>query len=118
MIVSAVMIYVMTGSGPDPAVADAVNSPLVSPASGGYIKLGDIKGEATDKAHDGWIEVISMSQAITRQMASGITGSTRQRASAQYGDLILAKELDKSSPKLQEAVANGTHFPTITLELT
>ena len=36
-----------------------------------YLELGDIKGEATDSAHKDWINLLSVSQSITRPMGSG-----------------------------------------------
>ena len=53
----------------------------------GYMKLGDIKGESVDKAHKEWINLLSVNQSLTRPMAAGISGSTRQRASVTCGDL-------------------------------
>ena len=118
VIVTGLLMYVKTGVTPEQASADSQSAPLSAPSSGGYIKLGDIKGEATDKDHTEWINILSISQAITRPMATGATGSTRERQSPQLGDIVVVKELDKSTPKLQEAVITGEHFPTVTLDLT
>ena len=69
----------------------------------GYIKIGDIEGESTDKNHAGWINVLTVSQSLSRPMQSGISGSTRQRASVTCGDVIITKEMDASTPKLIQA---------------
>lgn len=70
----------------------------------GYMKLGDIKGESTDDGHKDWINLLSVSQAISR---GGTTGGADK---ATFGDIVVVKEIDKSTPKLQEAIAKGQHY--------
>ncbi len=84
----------------------------------GYLKIGDIKGEATDKGHKEWINVLSISQSLSRPMKSGISGSTRQRASVTCGDVIVTKEMDASTPKLIQAVCDGSDFKEVQLDVT
>jgi type VI secretion system Hcp family effector len=84
----------------------------------GYLKLGDVKGESVDDGHKDWINLLSVSQAITRPMSSGVSGSTRHRASANFGDIICVKEVDASTPKIAEAIADGKHFPKVEIHLT
>lgn len=82
----------------------------------GYMKLGDIKGESTDEGHEGSINLLSVSHDINRETKA--SGTTRARASATFGDIMVEKSLDKSSPKLQEAIAEGKSFPTAEIEFT
>jgi type VI secretion system secreted protein Hcp len=84
----------------------------------GYIKLGEIKGESTEPNHKEWINLLSVSQGVSRGMPSGASGSTRKRGAATLGDIVIVKELDKSTPKLVEAICKGTQFPTVTIHLT
>jgi len=80
-----------------------------------YIKIEGIDGEATDAKHKEWIEVLSFSQSIHR----GDSGSSvRTTASVVFEDIVLTKELDKSSPKLAESVATGKVIPKVEFELT
>lgn len=116
-VVVAATLVLRSGPEPAPVAADGLSAPSSAPASGAYIKIGDIKGEATDESHKEWINLISVSQAIQRP-GGGASGSTRQRASATFGDIVVTKELDKSSPKLQEAIATGQVFPLLELDLT
>ena len=83
----------------------------------GYIKLGDIKGESVDKNHKDWINLLSVSQSLTRPMSAGISGSTRQRASVTCGDVVAVKEMDASTPKLIQAICDGTVFPEVSIDL-
>jgi type VI secretion system secreted protein Hcp len=80
-----------------------------------YVKFDGIDGEATDAKHKEWIEVLSFSQSIHR----GDSGSSaRTTASAVFEDIVLTKELDKSSPKLAESIAMGKVIPKVEFELT
>jgi len=84
----------------------------------GYLKVGDIKGESTDDGHADWINLLSVSNSITRPMGAGASGSTRHRSSCTFGDVVCVKEVDASTPKLQEAIADGTNFPEVLIDLT
>ena len=83
----------------------------------GYLKIADIKGESTDADHESWINVLSVSQSLSRPMKSGISGSTRQRASVTCGDVICTKEMDSSTPKLIEAVCDGRDFDVVNIDV-
>jgi type VI secretion system secreted protein Hcp len=80
-----------------------------------YIKFDGVDGEATDREHTMWSDMMSFSQTITREDPSGDT--TRQRASATLGDVVVTKELDKSSPKLAESILTGKVFPKVEIQL-
>jgi len=82
-----------------------------------YIKFDGVDGEAKDPSHEGWSEISSFSQAI-HQPSGGATGIARRRGSVIMEDIIVTKELDKSSPKLQEGIALGTRFPKVEIDLT
>lgn len=79
-----------------------------------YMKLGDIKGEATDERHKDWINVESYSYELHTENTATARASTR----AVPGELVIGKTVDKSTPKLAEAVATGKRFPTVEVELT
>lgn len=83
----------------------------------GYVKLGSIVGESTEPNHKDWINLLSVSQGISRPVAPGASGSTRQRSSATLEDILLVKELDKSTPKLAEAICTGVNFPKVEIHL-
>src|SRR3972149_6709023 len=83
-----------------------------------YVKIGDIKGEATDTNHKDWILIESMNSPIHRTIAPGVKDNQRSRGETVLGDISIIRTLDKSSPKLAEACANGTLFPEIQVDLT
>lgn len=78
-----------------------------------YMKLGDIKGEATDTDHKDWIIIESMSSPIFRSVPSGAKDQQRTKGETSLGDIVVSRQLDKSSTKLQEACANGTFFKEV-----
>lgn len=82
-----------------------------------YIKFDGIDGEAKSDGHEGWIEIMSFNQGIHKPK-QGASGSTRRRSAAEFSDLVVTKELDKSSPKLAEAVATGRVIPRVALDVT
>ncbi len=78
-----------------------------------FMKLGDIKGEATDQDHKEWILIESMSSPISRSVPQGAKDQQRTKGETSLGDVSVTRQLDKSSTKLQEACANGTFFKDV-----
>ena len=83
----------------------------------GYMKFDGIEGESVDKDHKAWINILSFSQGI-HQPGGGATGTARRRGDVILDDISVAKLLDKSSPKIAEAVCLGRVFPKVEIELT
>ena len=82
-----------------------------------YIKFDGVDGEAQDKDHKGWSDLLSFGQGMT-QPGGGATGATRRRGDVIVDDISLVKELDKSSPKIAEAVCKGKVYPKVDIHLT
>jgi type VI secretion system secreted protein Hcp len=82
-----------------------------------FVKLGDLKGQATDADHKDWILIESMSAPISRSIPMNARDQQRTQGSTSLGDVTLVRELDKSSTKLAEACANGTFFPEAQIDL-
>lgn len=82
-----------------------------------YIKFDGVDGEAQDKDHKNWSDLLSFSQAVT-QPGGGSTGPTRRRADVIMDDLQCVKELDKSSPKIAESVCKGKIYPKVEIHMT
>jgi len=78
-----------------------------------YIKMGDIKGEATDQDHKDWILLESLSSPIYRSIPAGAKDQQRTKGETSLGDIVVVRQLDKSSTKLQEACASGKFFPEV-----
>ncbi|HKG93867.1 MAG TPA: type VI secretion system tube protein Hcp [Gemmatimonadaceae bacterium] len=83
-----------------------------------FLKIDAIDGESTDDKHKGEIEVLSYSWGITQQKSASASSAgslSAQRAS--FNDFHIVKAIDKTSPKLALACADGTHIKSIRLEL-
>ena len=78
-----------------------------------FVKIGDIKGEATDQDHKDWIIIESMSSPISRSIPAGAKDQQRTKGETTLGDIVMSRQLDKSSTKLQEACASGKFFPEV-----
>jgi type VI secretion system secreted protein Hcp len=83
-----------------------------------FLKVEGIPGESTDDKHKDWIEILSYNSGLS-QMASATASSSggATTARADFQDFFVAKALDKASPKLAVACADGTHIKEVTLEL-
>lgn len=82
----------------------------------GWLELETIPGESEAPGHEGEIEIHDISWGIFRPLVDD-TGSTRTRSNPIFDDLIVIKELDKSTPKLMEACALGKVFPEVIISL-
>lgn len=83
-----------------------------------FLKIDGMPGESTDDKHKDWIEVLSYSwgaSQLASATASSAGGATAERANFQ--DFSIVKTLDKASPKLALACADGTHIKEVTIEL-
>jgi len=79
-----------------------------------YIKFDGVDGEATDKDHRGWSDLLSLSESSTIPNDSV---STSSRGEVVLEDIVVVKELDKSSPKLAESIIMGKVFPKVLINL-
>jgi type VI secretion system secreted protein Hcp len=71
-----------------------------------FMLIPDIPGSSVDEHHDGWIEVVSMSQGL-----SGV------KKSVSCSDMSITKYLDQAGPLLWAAAATGRLFPVIKIEI-
>ena len=94
------------------ALACALLGPATASAAG-YMKISGIEGESTDKGHKDQIDILSWSWGESqREAASGMATGKRQ-----HKPLEITKRVDKSSPKLQQANADGSAIPSMTVYL-
>ena len=78
-----------------------------------FMQMKGIEGESTDKGHDKWILIESMSSAISRSVTDGARDMERVRGRTTCSDVVVVRQLDKSSTKLQEACANGSFYSQV-----
>jgi type VI secretion system secreted protein Hcp len=83
-----------------------------------FIKIDGVPGESTDDKHKDWIEVLSYSWGLSQpKSASASTAGGASAERADFQDLSIVKALDKASPKLALACAQGKHIKEVKLEL-
>ncbi len=82
-----------------------------------FAKFDGVDGESRDANHQNWIDVTSVSEGI-HQPGGGATGQSRRRGNVVFDDVVIGKSLDKTSPKLREALAQGKVYPKVEIEIT
>ena len=83
--------------------AAAAAAMLVSPAyAGGYLKVGDIKGESAQKDHDKWVDVLSVDWGAHKpgSGASSEPGGTAVFTVKEDDTAVLIAEALRSEPFL------------------
>jgi type VI secretion system secreted protein Hcp len=83
-----------------------------------YIQIDGIPGESTDSDHKDWIDLTSTSLSVHRPVPGAHAGVTRAQGAADFDPISISKSVDKSSVKLMEAVAKGTSFKVVKIDLT
>ncbi len=82
-----------------------------------YIKFDGIDGECKDKGHEKWSDLHTYNQSVHKP-GEGATGAARRRGTVVLDDLVCTKLVDKSSPKIAEAVLKGKIFPKVEIHAT
>ena len=67
--------------------------------------------------YEGWIELQSITQTVTRPIESGRSGTARARSGTVMEDIEIEKEVDKTSTFLLEACAGGKAFAEVFVHL-
>jgi type VI secretion system secreted protein Hcp len=79
-----------------------------------FMKIDDIKGEATDDKHKDLIEVISWNWGMS-QSGNAHMGTGAGAGKVDVQNLTFTKYVDTSSPNLIKLCCKGKHFDTATL---
>lgn len=83
-----------------------------------FVKISDIPGDATEKGHDKWIVIQSLSWNVERAVEMTDLGSTqRGHANSNFGKVEVTSQMGIASNKLATSVANGTVRPEIELHM-
>jgi type VI secretion system secreted protein Hcp len=83
-------------------------------AKDAFLKIKEIPGESTDAAHKGWIEIDSFSSGVSQMAGSDRSaGGVGAGGKAQFQDISIAKQVEKSSPKLQAFCADAKTIPMV-----
>ena len=77
-----------------------------------FLKIGDIKGESADHKYKEWIPVENWSWGESQPGSAGRGGGSGV-GKVNMQDFNFSKFMDKATPKLVLACANGEHIPTV-----
>jgi type VI secretion system secreted protein Hcp len=82
-----------------------------------YLQIDGIKGESTDAAHVGWIEVTSAQMGVRQpKSATASTGGGHTAERCEHKSIALTKIADLSSPILMQTCSAGRTIPKARLE--
>jgi type VI secretion system secreted protein Hcp len=101
-------------------VLAAATHPL--PASSGpqiaiYLQYEGIPGEATDKEHAGWCNILSFSQEQTFS-GTGAVATKGPAGRATLKDIVVTKTIDKTSPRIAQSLWQGSHLKRVRIDVT
>jgi type VI secretion system secreted protein Hcp len=82
-----------------------------------FLKMTGLDGEATDQNHKAWILIESLSTGIHRSIPEGAKDQQRSRGQTTAGDIVVVRQMDATSVKLQEAVATGKLYKDVEVHL-
>jgi type VI secretion system secreted protein Hcp len=106
--------------GPFTALGEATRDEGVgtSPRAAAFLKIDGIDGESKDDKHKGEIVIESWSWGMSQSGAGAPAGRGGAGAGkVSTSDIVVNKELDKSSPQLMKALADGKHIKEVVLSL-
>ena len=102
---------------------DVVTPPPPPPPGSGPSETGffmniddkSIPGESSSDSHKDWIEFTAFMEGLHRENTSD--GSTRQRSAFAFDGVQVDKKVDRSSPELREALAQGRIFGEVKIDI-
>lgn len=82
-----------------------------------YLQIDGIKGESSDSAHTGWIEVTSAQLGVTQpKSATSSTAGGHTAERCEHSSIALTKLADLSTPILMQTCSAGRTIPKARLE--
>ncbi len=81
-----------------------------------FLKVGDIEGESSDRAHKGWIEIQTFAWGV-RQAAAVSGQSGLASGKPQVQNLHCTMPVSRATPQLALSCATGKHSPKAELSL-
>ena len=90
---------------------------IEAPAAGaaGFLKFEGVKGEATDKDHQDWIDVIAVNWGATRSTTTG-SGVRLKQPRMRAGTVTVTRRVDKASPVLMRRNSSGKHMAKVIID--
>lgn len=80
-----------------------------------YLKLPGIDGESKETNHKNWIDILSYEQSLSALMPNA--GATPVAGRTKFDEIIIEKQLDKTSPRIMVFAAAGQRLGEVVIEL-
>jgi type VI secretion system secreted protein Hcp len=80
-----------------------------------YAKFEGINGESTDNKHKDWVEIQSFEFSMA--VPGSVSGTSRRRGDVVVNDIFITKSVDKSTPKLMEALSSSTVIGEVIIDV-
>lgn len=80
-----------------------------------FLKIEGIEGECKRTGLEGWIEMENYSFGAHQTASGGFGGGQSGAARVSFQDITIAKRMEKSSPKLTQAMFKGHVFDKATI---
>lgn len=85
----------------------------------GFVNWGDIKGGSKDDKHTEWSEIVGFTHGMSQPaQATRSNEGGAYESEVTHQPFTITMRQDAASPKLYEALHNGTHIPKVIIELT
>jgi len=82
-----------------------------------YVFMKNIKGAVTEQKHKDWIDAQSYSFGLSNDSSVGAgTQKNRVMGSTRLHDISFSRLMDKASPQLMQAAAEGRNFDEVKVE--
>jgi type VI secretion system secreted protein Hcp len=82
----------------------------------GYAKIGDFAGESSDSGHEGWSIIKGLSSGLSHSMGA-YSHAEGTKGSVQVGSIVLEKETDAATVKLQRALLAREKIPKVEIHI-
>jgi type VI secretion system secreted protein Hcp len=94
---------------------DIFGGPKTETAYEVFAKFEGINGESVDDKHNDWIEIQSFE--FTMVVPGMMSGTSRRSGDIVVNDIFITKSVDKSTPKLMEALTSGMVIGEVIIEV-
>ncbi len=76
----------------------------------------EIKGEATAKGHEDWLDIESLSWGVSQTGTFGMGGGGGAGKATPH-DVVFSRRVDRATPNLYKSITTGNHIDKATIEV-
>lgn len=84
-----------------------------------YMKFGAVKGDVTEKGHEQWLLIESISLGFSRYLTSAVgAGQNREGSTPDFQDIHITRMTDRATPELMKEALQGGKGVEVTFDFT